>query len=85
MSCHCSRFSGNAPECYYGGEDNCAKVHGRIWLFLIIQDLNIKQIAHSLVVIQVKIVIHTRVGREAQQGEDCRKKNKLVQVQLRKH
>lgn len=46
-------------------------------LFLIIQNLNIKQVTHSLVVIQVEIVIHTVVGREAQQGEDCRNENKI--------
>lgn len=50
-------------------------------LFLIIQNMNIEQVAHSLVVIEVEIVIHARVGREAQQGEDCRNENKLVQVQ----
>lgn len=52
------------------------KVQGRIHLFLIIENLHIKQVTHSLVVIQVEIVIHTVVGREAQQGEDCRDKNK---------
>lgn len=61
----------------------CAKPDRRIEPFLIVQNLNIKQVAHSLVVIEVEIVIHTRVGREAQQGEDCRNKNKLVCKQRR--
>lgn len=78
-------ISFNTLDCYHGGEDNCVKTHRRIELFLIIQNLNIKQVTHSLVVIEVEIVIHTGVGREAQQGEDCRNKNKLVQVQLCKH
>lgn len=77
FQCVCWHLSVAMIWCYHGVEDSCAKVQRRIHLFLIIENMNIKQVTHSLVVIQVEIVIHTVVGREAQQGEDCRHKKQI--------